>query len=175
VLCCLCCDVAICTSSAEYGSKPWVNPVLSKALEIKASSPSSRFTDPKVSLAWRCLTGCVLCCECYLLPCNKQRVCPCYHPALNTCCCSSLAPLACMFWVLHGCMLECVLPSTPVAGAGIWSVHQHVLCWSSLRAPTTSCSRARSSSWAAQYAQHLVAAGPRPAAQAGVQLLCPAA
>jgi hypothetical protein len=37
----------------EYGSKPWVNPVLSKALEIKASSPSSRFTDPKVSLAWR--------------------------------------------------------------------------------------------------------------------------
>jgi hypothetical protein len=33
---------------AEYGSKPWVNPVLSKALEIKASSPPSRYTDPKV-------------------------------------------------------------------------------------------------------------------------------
>lgn len=34
---------------AEYGSKAWVNPVLSKALEIKASSPPSRYTDPKVS------------------------------------------------------------------------------------------------------------------------------
>lgn len=36
--------------AAEYGSKPWVNPVLSKALEIKASSPPSRYTDPKVRL-----------------------------------------------------------------------------------------------------------------------------
>lgn len=33
---------------AECGTKPWVNPVLSKALDIKASSPSSRYTDPKV-------------------------------------------------------------------------------------------------------------------------------
>lgn len=36
--------------AAEYGTKPWVNPVLSKALEIKASSPPSRYTDPKVGL-----------------------------------------------------------------------------------------------------------------------------
>jgi hypothetical protein len=32
----------------EYGSKQWVNPVASKALHIKASSPPSRYTDPKV-------------------------------------------------------------------------------------------------------------------------------
>jgi hypothetical protein len=32
----------------EYGSKQWVNPVASKALDIKASSPPSRYTDPKV-------------------------------------------------------------------------------------------------------------------------------
>eukprot|EP00775_Hariotina_reticulata_P005568 gene5568-5805_t len=33
--------------ATEYGSKQWVNPVLSKAVEIKASSPPSRYTDPK--------------------------------------------------------------------------------------------------------------------------------
>jgi hypothetical protein len=44
---CCCCHCCCCT--AEYGTKPWVNPVLSKALEIKASSPASRYTDPKVS------------------------------------------------------------------------------------------------------------------------------
>lgn len=31
----------------DYGSKQWVNPVASKALDIKASSPPSRYTDPK--------------------------------------------------------------------------------------------------------------------------------
>jgi hypothetical protein len=40
-----------CYIAAEYGTKPWVNPVLSKALEIRASSPASRYTDPKV---WCC-------------------------------------------------------------------------------------------------------------------------
>eukprot|EP00882_Tetradesmus_deserticola_P026573 GHRQ01029326.1.p1 GENE.GHRQ01029326.1~~GHRQ01029326.1.p1 ORF type:complete len:206 (+),score=76.74 GHRQ01029326.1:726-1343(+) len=32
----------------DYGSKQWVNPVACKALDIKASSPPSRYTDPKV-------------------------------------------------------------------------------------------------------------------------------
>lgn len=43
-----CCCVGAVWLCTEYGSKPWVNPVLSKALEIKASSPASRYTDPKV-------------------------------------------------------------------------------------------------------------------------------
>lgn len=38
--------------ATEYGSKQWVNPVLSKAVEIKASSPPSRYTDPKVGGAY---------------------------------------------------------------------------------------------------------------------------
>lgn len=35
--------------ATDYGTKQWVNPVLSKAVDIKASSPPSRYTDPKVS------------------------------------------------------------------------------------------------------------------------------
>jgi hypothetical protein len=42
----------------EYGSKQWVNPVASKALVIKASSPPSRYTDPKVHTAVVRLSSC---------------------------------------------------------------------------------------------------------------------
>jgi hypothetical protein len=35
--------------ATEYGRQQWVNPVLSKRVEVKASSPASRYTDPKVS------------------------------------------------------------------------------------------------------------------------------
>lgn len=38
----------------EYGTKQWVNPVASKALDIKASSPPSRYTDPKVGWQLGC-------------------------------------------------------------------------------------------------------------------------
>ena len=34
--------------ATEYGTRQWVNPVLSKKIEVKASSPASRYTDPKV-------------------------------------------------------------------------------------------------------------------------------
>lgn len=54
---------------AEYGSKPWVNPVLSKALEIKASSPPSRYTDPKVGGCPATARPCMhLNTECAVLP-----------------------------------------------------------------------------------------------------------
>ncbi|KAK9756671.1 hypothetical protein RND81_01G113800 [Saponaria officinalis] len=35
-------------AGTSYGEHPWVNPVLSKRISITASSPVSRFTDPKV-------------------------------------------------------------------------------------------------------------------------------
>lgn len=35
--------------ATDYGTKQWVNPVLCKAVDIKASSPPSRYTDPKVT------------------------------------------------------------------------------------------------------------------------------
>jgi hypothetical protein len=51
--------------ATEYGSKQWVNPVLSKAVEIKASSPPSRYTDPKVRVAHEATAAadvvCVVC------------------------------------------------------------------------------------------------------------------
>lgn len=34
--------------ATEYGTRQWVNPVLAKKIEVRASSPASRFTDPKV-------------------------------------------------------------------------------------------------------------------------------
>lgn len=48
----------------DYGSKQWVNPVASKALDIKASSPPSRYTDPKV---------CVHVCVCVLCGASKHK------------------------------------------------------------------------------------------------------
>ncbi|XWS24596.1 hypothetical protein CRYUN_Cryun28dG0116700 [Craigia yunnanensis] len=35
-------------AGTSYGEHPWVNPVLSKRIAITASSPTSRYTDPKV-------------------------------------------------------------------------------------------------------------------------------
>ncbi|KAL6982604.1 hypothetical protein U1Q18_015992 [Sarracenia purpurea var. burkii] len=35
-------------AGTSYGKHPWVNPVLSKRISISASSPVSRYTDPKV-------------------------------------------------------------------------------------------------------------------------------
>lgn len=44
----------------DYGSKQWVNPVASKALDIKASSPPSRYTDPKVCVhVCVCVVWCI--------------------------------------------------------------------------------------------------------------------
>uniref|UniRef100_A0A7C8YYJ7 BTB domain-containing protein n=1 Tax=Opuntia streptacantha TaxID=393608 RepID=A0A7C8YYJ7_OPUST len=43
-------------AGTSYGDHPWVNPVLSKRITITASSPISRFTDPKV-LASRTYQG----------------------------------------------------------------------------------------------------------------------
>ncbi|KAF5739301.1 BTB/POZ domain-containing protein [Tripterygium wilfordii] len=43
-------------SGTSYGDHPWVNPVLSKRITIAASSPTSRYTDPKV-LASRTYQG----------------------------------------------------------------------------------------------------------------------
>ncbi len=37
--------------ATDYGLKGWVNPVLAKRIEVRASSPASRFTDPKVRFA----------------------------------------------------------------------------------------------------------------------------
>lgn len=33
--------------ATQHGSQPWVNPVLARRVEVKASSPASRYTDPK--------------------------------------------------------------------------------------------------------------------------------
>ncbi|XWS14376.1 hypothetical protein CRYUN_Cryun35bG0003800 [Craigia yunnanensis] len=35
-------------AGTSYGEHPWLNPVLSKRIDITASSPTSRYTDPKV-------------------------------------------------------------------------------------------------------------------------------
>lgn len=41
-------------AAAQYGSSTWVNPVLAKRVEAKASSPASRVTDPKAIAGGTC-------------------------------------------------------------------------------------------------------------------------
>ncbi|XVE56276.1 hypothetical protein DITRI_Ditri03aG0225600 [Diplodiscus trichospermus] len=54
-------------AGTSYGEHPWVNPVLSKRIAITASSPASRYTDPKV-LASRTYQG-----TCYAGPRMEDR------------------------------------------------------------------------------------------------------
>ncbi|GBF97048.1 hypothetical protein Rsub_09521 [Raphidocelis subcapitata] len=38
---------AVAHIATDYGARGWVNPVLTRRVEVRASSPASRFTDPK--------------------------------------------------------------------------------------------------------------------------------
>jgi hypothetical protein len=179
----------------EYGSKQWVNPVASKALDIKASSPPSRYTDPKVCVCV-CVCPAVVGCAVRVSSCGvcaaaqqNQVVSPAatfaslaspwpsQEPGF-----SSLLCHRCLLHCLPGCARMCyhhlcalttaALPPLLCcyAGSSFRPVLEHLIRRTPLHqdAPAASSSRP---CCCCCHTQHLVAAGLGPPAPPAVQLL----